>query len=257
MELFDTHFHYDGELSPLEYRNLVNTPEVRYLLAVGGGYEESLTAERFADAVENSWFAVGVHPHGADEFGLNMTAFERFFANPKLTAIGELGLDFYYDNSERQRQILVLEKFLELALSRKLPVVIHLRDKDDVWGAYETGLQILKDFSTAGGNGEIHCFGGTPKWAEKFLELGFYLGITGIVTFPRAHNIRETLRVIPLDRLLLETDAPYLAPIPHRGKPNHPGYLIHVAEKVADEKCMTTEKLAEITTANAFRMLNL
>lgn len=257
MELFDTHFHYDGKLEPQEYRNLVNTPEVRYLLAVGGGYEESLMAERFANEIENSWFAVGVHPHGADNFDLNMAKFDSFRSNSKLAAIGELGLDFYYDNSERRRQITVLERFLELALDWQLPVIIHLRDKDDAWESYETGWRILKDYTISGGNGEVHCFGGTPKWAEKFLELGFYLGITGIVTFPRAHNIRETLRVIPLDRLLLETDSPYLAPVPHRGKTNHPGYLIHIAEKIADEKCLTTEKLAEITTANAFRMLKL
>lgn len=257
MELFDTHFHYDGELTPHEYHNLVEAPEVRFLLAVGGGYEESLQAERFAGAVKDSWFTVGVHPHGAAEYDGSAARFEHFRDNPRLAAIGELGLDFYYDFSDRGSQFRVMEQFLELALDWKLPVVIHLRDRDDRFDAYSEGWRMLRDFAAAGGRGEVHCFGGTPHWAEKFLELGFYLGVTGIVTFPRAHNIRETLRVIPLERLLLETDSPYLAPVPFRGKTNHPGYLVHVAAKVAEEKCLPIEELARITTANAFRMLEL
>jgi TatD DNase family protein len=257
MELFDTHFHYDGELSPREYRALVETPEVRFLLAVGGGYEESLQAERFAAEVPDSWFAVGVHPHGAAGFDGAVGRFDAFRATPRLAAIGELGLDFYYDFSDRSSQFRVLEQFLELALDWDLPAVIHLRDKDDRFDAYAEGRRILRDFTAAGGRGEVHCFGGTPHWAEQFLELGLYLGVTGIVTFPRAHNIRETLRVIPLNRLLLETDSPYLAPVPFRGKTNHPGYLVRVAEKVADEKCLHPDELARITTDNAFRMLKL
>ncbi len=257
MKLFDTHFHYDGELAPADYLKLVESAALRYLLAVGGGYEESLLAERFAGEVPDSWFAVGVHPHGAEEFDGAMDRFAQFRANPRLAAIGELGLDFYYDHSEHKIQFKVLERFLELALDWNLPAVIHLRDKDDKFDAYAEGHRMLRDFASAGGRGEVHCFSGTPHWAEKFLELGFYLGITGMVTFPKAHNIRETLRVIPLDRLLLETDAPYLAPVPFRGKTNHPGYLVHIAEKVADEKCLHTEELARITTDNAFRFLNL
>lgn len=256
MELFDTHFHYDGELPPQEYRALVEAPEVRFLLAVGGGFEESQQAARFADAVADSWFAVGVHPHGAAEFDGDLSPFREFRDNPRLAAVGELGLDFFYDLSDRRSQFKVLEQFLGLALEWNLPAVIHLRDKDDKFDAYAEGWQMLRDFASSGGRGDIHCFSGTPHWAEKFLELGFYLGVTGMVTFPKAHNIRETLRVIPLDRLLLETDSPYLAPVPFRGKTNHPGYLVQVAEKTADEKCLHAEDLARITTENAFRMLN-
>lgn len=257
MELFDTHFHYDVELIPQEYRDLVPAPEVRFLLAVGGDFEGSQQAQKFAEAIDGSWFAAGVHPHSAGTCLPDLTLFDEFAGHPKFVAVGELGLDFYYDNSERSKQFKILELFLEKALKWQRPAIIHLRDKDDFFTAYDEGWRILREFAHSGGSGVVHCFGGSPKWAEKFLEIGFYLGITGIVTFPRAHNIRETLRVIPVERLLLETDAPYLAPVPFRGKTNHPGYLLSIAEKVADEKGMKVEKLVEITTANAFKMLNL
>lgn len=257
MELFDTHFHYSAELPPQEYRDLVPAPEVRFLLAVGGDLEGSRNAQEFAETIEDSWFAAGVHPHSAGTCPLDLAAFAEFTEHPKFAAVGELGLDFYYDNSERSKQFKILELFLEQALEWQRPAIIHLRDKDDVFTAYDEGWRILREFADSGGGGVVHCFGGSPKWAEKFLEIGFYLGVTGIVTFPRAHNIRETLSVIPVERLLLETDAPYLAPVPFRGKTNHPGYLLQIAEKAAAEKGIKVEMLAEITTANAFKMLNL
>ncbi|MDD4317879.1 MAG: TatD family hydrolase [Victivallaceae bacterium] len=257
MELFDTHFHYSAELPPQEYRAQVEAPEVRFLLAVGGNLEESRQARQFAVEVPDCWFAAGIHPHAAGKSALDLEPFEEFITHPRFAAVGELGLDFYYDNSERSRQFKVLEQFLEKGLEWKRPVIIHLRDKDGIFSAYEEGWQIIREFTRSGGRGVVHCFSGTPAWAEKFLELGMFLGVTGMVTFPKAHNIRETLRVIPLDRLLLETDSPYLAPVPFRGKVNHPGYLVPIAEKVADEKCLTVDELGEITTVNAFRMLNL
>lgn len=257
MELFDTHFHYyDKGQNPEDYYESIKTPELKYLLAAGADFEESRTARRFAEAIENSWFSAGVHPHSAAEFD-SMEAFAEFKGHDSLAAVGEIGLDYFYDNSPRKIQRSVMEQFLGLALEWKLPALVHIRDADGKFDAYADGLAMLKDFAGDGGRFVVHCFSGTPGWAEKFLELGAFLGITGIVTFPRANNIRETLQVIPDERLLIETDSPYLAPVPYRGKPNNPGYVIKVAEKIAEERGRAVEEIAELTTNNAFELLNL
>ena len=257
MELFDTHFHYyDKEQTPQEYYASIKTPELKYLLAAGADLEESMTARRFAEEIENSWFSAGVHPHSAAEFK-NIKAFDEFKGHDKLVAVGEIGLDYFYDNSPRQIQRSVMEQFLVLALQWNLPAIVHLRDADGKFDAYADGLTMLKDFASDGGSFVVHCFSGTPNWAEKFLELGAFLGITGIVTFPRAVNIRETLQVIPDERLLIETDSPYLAPVPYRGKTNNPGYVIKVADKIAEERGKSVEEIAGLTTDNAFRLFNL
>ena len=257
MELFDTHFHYyDKGQSPREYYEEIKIPELKYLLAAGADFEESRTARRFAEEIENSWFSAGVHPHSAAEFE-SMAAFDEFKGHDKLAAIGEIGLDYFYDNSPRKIQRSVMEQFLVLALQWNLPAIVHLRDVDGKFDSYTDGLAMLKDFAADGGRFVVHCFSGTPGWAEKFLELGAFLGVTGIVTFPRATNIRETLEVIPNGRLLIETDSPYLAPVPYRGKTNNPGYVIKVAEKIAEERDRAVEEIAELTTSNAFRLFNL
>jgi TatD DNase family protein len=257
MELFDTHFHYyDKEQTPQEYYESIKIPELKYLMAAGADFEESRTAQRFAEEIENSWFAAGVHPHSAAEFE-NIGTFEEFRGHDKLAAIGEIGLDYFYDNSPRKIQRSVMEQFLALALQWNLPAIVHLRDADEKFDAYADGLAMLKDFAGDGGRFVVHCFSGTPGWAEKFLELGAFLGVTGIVTFPRAINIRETLQVIPDERLVIETDSPYLAPVPYRGKTNNPGYVIKVAEKIAEERDRSLEEIAELTTSNALRLFNL
>ncbi|MFA6717299.1 MAG: TatD family hydrolase [Victivallales bacterium] len=254
MELFDTHFHfYDKGHTPREYYDSIKIPELKYLLAAGADFEESCTARKFAEEIDNSCFAAGVHPHSAAEFK-DIEVFEEFKGHEKLAAVGEIGLDYFYDNSPRKIQRAVMERFLVLALDWKLPAIIHLRDADGKFDAYADGLAMIEDFAADGGRFVVHCFSGTPGWAEKFLELGAFLGITGIVTFPRAVNIRETLQVIPGERLLIETDSPYLAPVPYRGKTNNPGYVIKVAEKIASERGWTVEETAALTTSNALRL---
>ncbi|MDD5698699.1 MAG: TatD family hydrolase [Victivallaceae bacterium] len=254
MELFDTHFHYypDGR-TPREYYAAIKTPELKYLLAAGADFKESRTARDFAAQIDDCWFAAGVHPHAAAELE-DIRAFDEFSGHDKLAAVGELGLDYFYNNSPRRIQRAVMERFLGLALEWKLPGIIHLRDGENKFDAYADALAMLKDFAQTGGRFVVHCFSGTPDWAEKFLELGAFLGITGIITFPRAANVRATLRVIPDDRLVIETDSPYLAPVPYRGKPNNPGYLIRVAEKIAAERSRPVEEIAALTTANSLRL---
>ena len=258
MKLFDTHFHYypeDGE--PEEYWERIKITELAYVLAAGADYDESCYARDFAAAVPHAWFAVGVHPHSADQYGDGIGMFQEFKGNEKLIAIGEIGLDYFYENSDRQSQWVIMENFLELALEWHLPAVVHCRDQENKDHAYYDAYRILRDFAKSGGRFDVHCFAGSPDWLEKFLELGAWVGVTGMVTFPKAENIREMLKFIPDNRLLLETDSPYLAPIPYRGQRNHPGYLIKVAEKVAAEKDITIEKCAKLTTANAFELFKL
>lgn len=263
MELFDSHFHYYGEHSPLEYfRNCmveaavppqseIGVPDPLCLMAAGGDYLESCRAREFAQVIDTAWFAAGVHPHNAGKFLAAPEDFTEFHHHPKLKAIGELGLDYFYEHSGAEEQKSVFRRFLDLALAWDLPAIVHLRDRDGVWTAYEDGYALLEPFAAAGGRFVVHCFSGTPEWAQKFLALGAYLGVTGMVTFNRAHNIREALAVIPDERLLIETDSPYLAPVPHRGRENHPGYLALVAARVAAERRREVEAIARLTAENA------
>ncbi len=269
MRLFDTHFHYYGENTPAEYRRMIQTelelppqntlPPVErlYLLAAGGDYLETQRSLEFTRVIPDAWFAAGVHPHQAENFDREREDCSIFRHEAKLAAVGEIGLDYYYESSPREIQQRVFESFLERALDWKLPAIIHIRDRDGAFDAYQDAYDRLQSFAADGGRFVAHCFAGTPAWAERLLELGAYLGVTGMATFPKAFNIRETLGVIPMERLLLETDAPYLAPVPHRGKGNHPGYLVWVADRVAAERGISIEKLAEITTRNGFAFFGL
>jgi TatD DNase family protein len=250
MQLFDTHFHYYPETSPQEYYDKISRPELTRLLAVGANYVESLNARKFAEAIENSWFAAGVHPHSATDYLAAPETFDEFSEAEKMVAVGEIGLDFFYETSIRSDQYQVMEQFLNYALEWKRPAIIHCRDKDDCDNAYQDCYSMLRDFSGSGGRFVVHSFTGTTSWADKFLELGAFIGVNGIVTFPRAQNVRDLLSIIPDERLLLETDSPYLAPVPHRGKTNHPGLIIHVAEKIAELKQLSVEQVATMTSSN-------
>lgn len=270
MELFDSHFHFFGEQTPGEYleniRMVLLSPQQTkvaavdkvYLLAMGGDHLESIRAREFAQtAGDLAEFAVGVHPHNAEAYLESREDFSCFFTSDgkQPAAIGELGLDYFYDHSPKEKQQQVLQQFLDMALEKSLPAVIHIRDKEDVFDAYSDAYALLKPFAAKGGRFTVHCFAGNPEWAEKFLDLGAYCGVTGMVTFKKAENIRAIVPLIPDDKLLIETDAPYLAPVPHRGTENQPGYLIHTANYLAVLKGMPLEELAELTTANARRFL--
>jgi TatD DNase family protein len=267
MRLFDTHFHYYAELEPVAYRRKIEDdlvasgvtplPERFGLLAAGGSYPDSLKARDFAAAVPDGFFAAGVHPHEAGEALKTPADFGALHADPRCVAVGEIGLDYFYELSEKPAQRRVFGQFLQLALETGLPAIVHCRDRDDADAAYADVYAALADFAAGGGRMVIHCFTGTPAWAEKFLALGAYLGVTGIVTFHRAENVRQSLRIIPPDRLLLETDSPYLAPAPFRGKPCSPGYLPLVAARVAKELELPLPELADRTFDNAMRFFNL
>ncbi len=251
MELFDTHFHIYKDTNINEYLKTAKLANVKYFLSVCADFNDSFMARKFAESDANSYFSVGVHPHEASKFKDEITIFCEFRNHKKLVAIGEIGLDYFYEHSDRECQKELFSQFLKLALDWNLPAIIHCRDKDNQDDAYADTYKLLADFAKKGGRFVVHCYTGTSKWLKKFIDLGGYIGITGIVTFPKAHNVREILKDIPLNRLFIETDSPYLAPIPYRGKTNSSAYVVEVAKRLAQEYDIPVAELAKITTQNA------
>lgn len=257
MSIFETHFHFSSNWDVSSYYREAVEAGVNYFIAVGSDRETTLTAQNYASRFENAYFSAGVHPHDASEYASNISMFADFADNNDCVAIGEIGLDYFYENSDRNVQLKVFENFLKLAIDIKLPVIVHCRDKDGCDLAYRDIYPLIKGFTESDGNFVIHCYTGTIKWAERFLSLGGYLGITGIVTFPRAQNVRDIVKIIPNNRILLETDTPYLTPIPFRGKTNHSKYLPYIVSAVAKEKGLSDKEVEDQTTENAFRLFKL
>lgn len=201
-----------------------------------------------ADRYEPFYATLGVHPHEASTGNVRYVA--DHLAHPKVVAIGEIGLDYHYDYSPRDTQRAVFIDQLAIARDAKLPVVIHTRE------AWEDTIAIVREhWSPSGLPGIMHSFTGGPAEARISLDLGFYLSFSGIVTFPKAADIQQAAREVPLDRILVETDAPYLAPVPRRGKRNEPAFVIHTAEKIAALRNTGYEQIAAATTANFERLV--
>jgi TatD DNase family protein len=181
----------------------------------------------------NVYAAYGIHPEYVDtETSEDEARLEQFLAHPKCRACGEFGLDYHYDPESRPRQIKLFERHLQIALRSGKPIVLHLREADD------DALAVLKSADIRSKNIHVHCFTGSPEFAEALLTLdaNIYIGFTGIITFKNAQNVRDAASLVPLDKILLETDAPYMAPIPYRGKPCHSGYIPYIADKLAEIK---------------------
>lgn len=214
------------------------------------------TGLRLADEHSFIFAAVGLHPHEASLW--NDALESRLCAmceHDKVIGWGEIGLDYYYDHSPRERQQEVFRRQLELALERRLPVIVHTRDAED-----DTAAILRQSWAEKGGSGIggiIHCFTGTRKLAEAALEMGFHISFSGVVTFRNAGELRDVARAVPDERLLVETDCPYLAPVPHRGKRNEPAYVIETAAFLAEIKGLSPEEMAAITTANFLRLFKM
>ena len=261
MIFFDTHYHHRAEDSCAEtissYRAMMNHGDKLCMVALGGSYEETAVAQQVAHCAENIWFCSGVHPHCAAEFLERKDDFSAFENDEKCCGIGEIGLDYYYDFSDASSQLKTFAYFLERAAAKNFPAVVHVRDKEDSTRAYEDAYEILKDFAADGGRFELHSYAGNIEFLEKFSELGAFFSVNGMVTFKKADNIRMNLQKMPLDRLLIETDSPYLAPVPHRGKENNPAWVQLVAQKAADELQMSLADFSEITARNAEKFFNV
>lgn len=196
---------------------------------------------------------VGTHPHHAEEkTELNVTA-DQIVAHTKdakVVGIGETGLDYHYEHSPKAEQQKVFTTHIEAGLKTDLPLIIHTREAD------EDTIRIIRDVGKGKSRGVMHCFSSGVDMAQKSLDLGYYLSFSGIITFKKADEIREAVKITPMDRILIETDAPWLAPVPHRGKRNEPSYVIHTANMVAQLKNCSLKEVEERTTENFFRLFN-
>ncbi len=205
------------------------------------------------------WASVGIHPHEASL--ANDAAYarlEQWARHPRVVAWGEIGLDYFYDHSPREVQKAVFLKQMELAKAAKLPIIIHCRPSDNSENAWDDCLALIAEHWTSSGLGGIlHCFTGTVEHARRGLELGFMISFAGNITFPKAQNIRDAAQMAPLDRMLIETDSPYLAPIPHRGQRNEPSFVKEVAAQIGNLRGKTAEEIGRETAVNFYRFFTL
>jgi len=205
-------------------------------------------AERHPDV----WASIGVHPHEADAHpDLGAAALVEAAAHPRVIAIGECGLDYYYDKSDRAAQRERFGAHIEAARQTGLPLVVHTRDAEE-----ETADILTREVGKGGVAGVLHCFTGSAELAQKALDLGFYISISGIVTFKNAMNLQEVAKTIPQDRLLVETDSPFLAPVPHRGQTCEPAFVADTAAYLSELRDEPLDELAAATTSNFFRLFN-
>lgn len=252
--LFDTHAHYDDEAFDAD-RDAVLTAlpgqGVGLVLNPGCDVESSRKAVQYAAAYPHVYAAVGIHPENCGGYTAgDLAALRQLAQQPKTAAIGEIGLDYYWaENPPRDLQQQVLRDQLALAGELALPVIIHDRE------AHADTLSIIREFP--GVTGVFHCFSGSPEMAQELLKLGWYLGFDGPVTYKNARRAPEVAAVTPLDRMLIETDSPYMTPVPYRGRRNDSGYVHLVAEKLAEWKGVTPEEIARITTENGKRLFRI
>lgn len=252
--LFDTHAHlddhrFDGDRDAL----LARLPEQGVGLLMNPGCDLPSSQAACALARDHGWIyaAVGSHPDAADRIGDDVISAYRDLVqqNPKVRAIGEIGLDYHYEDIPRARQIACFRKQMALAQELRLPVIVHERE------AHEDALQILADFPDV--TGVFHCYSGSAEMAKFLVSRGWYIGFTGVITFKNARKLVETALAIPLDRMVIETDCPYMAPEPFRGRRNDPGYLYRMAERLAELRGMTPEQMQDITVENGKRLYRI
>ncbi len=254
LEIIDTHCHLSLDDFKNDLAEVFERAEsfgLKYYLDVGLEEQSNLAVMANAQKFPKVYAAVGWHPHDAKTFSLEkIPVLEKQCADKKVLAVGEIGLDYYRNNSPREKQLFAFNEMLELAARVKLPVVIHCRE------AFAETYEILKKFHKKLAGGVIHCFTGTWAEAEEFLNLGFYISLPGVITFPKGENLREVAAKCPADRLLVETDAPFLAPIPFRGKRNEPAHLVYHLRAIADARQISVAAAGQLTLQNALRLFD-
>ena len=252
--LFDTHAHLNDPAFDPDREELMAGlagKGVSFVMNAGCSLESSRDIVRMAENYPWLYASVGSHPDSADE--VNEEVIEEYRKlcklSPKVKAIGEIGLDYYYEDIPRETQKNAFRMQMALAKEVNLPVIIHERE------AHDDGMRIVKEFP--GVTGVFHCYSGSAEMARQLVNMGWYIGFTGVLTFKNARKAVETAASIPLDRIVLETDCPFMAPEPFRGKRNDPGYLYRMAERLAEIRGLSVEEIEEITTENAKRLYRL
>ena len=251
--LVDSHCHLDfpdftGQVDAVVER--AQAAGVGVCVSIGTELKRFPGVKAVAEKFPNVWCSVGVHPHESEKEPLDgEAALVSEAAHPKVVGIGETGLDYFYEHSPRVPQQANFRFHIAAARTTGLPVIVHTRDADD------DTIEILRDEMGKGAfTGLIHCFTGTQALADAALELGLYISVSGIATFKNSAALRDVIKTVPLERLLVETDAPFLAPVPNRGKTNEPAFVVHTAKMLAELKGVTPDELAAATTENFFRL---
>ena len=251
--LFDTHAHLNDEAFDEDRDQLLATfcdAGVGWVLNAGCSLESSKESIALAEKYHWIYASVGSHPDIADEVNADvLEAYRQMCRHPKVKAIGEIGLDYHYETIHRDEQKRAFRAQMALAQELNMPVIVHERD------AHEDGMAIVKEFP--GVTGVFHCYSGSAEMARQLVDLGWYIGFTGVLTFKNARKAVETAASIPIERILLETDCPYMAPEPFRGGRCHPGLLSYMAKKLAEIRGLSEEEVIRITTENAKRMYRI
>jgi TatD DNase family protein len=257
----DSHAHLEGhkfDSDRAEVFERASAAGLERILAIGSGTGPGTLDCAIRIAEQHGWvFAtLGIHPHEAKLAGESDYAeMERLAKHPKIMAWGEIGLDYFYDHSPREVQQEVFRRQMEQARAARLPIVIHCRPSNDSENAWDDTIRMLNDYwASSGLGGILHCFTGEWKHAQAALDMGFYISFAGNVSFPKAENIRAAAKQVPLDRMLIETDSPFLAPLPHRGKRNEPAFVVHTAEAIAQLRGSSKEEIGQRTAENFYRL---
>ncbi len=252
--LFDSHAHFDDPQFDGDRDTIIKSLQglgVGYVMNIGASLEDSIASVEIANTYDFIYATVGVHPGVAET--MNDEVLEQLrklaLSNPKVRAIGEIGLDYHYEGYDEAVQEDCFRRQIALARELQMPIVVHDRDSKG------NAIRILKDEGVT--NGVMHCFSGSSETAKELVKMGFMVSFTGVLTFKNARRAIEACSAVPLDRLMIETDCPYMAPEPHRGERNYSGYVGYVADKMAEIKGVSREELERITTENALRFYGI
>ncbi len=262
--LVDSHAHLEGKRFDADREQVIARAKeagVQTIVAIGNGDGPSNFDRgiHLAEQHDFMYATIGIHPHEAQL--ADQAAYDRMeqlAKHSKVIAWGEIGLDYFYDHSPRETQRAVFIRQMELARAAKLPIVIHCRPSDGSENAWDDCLNLLTEhWAPTGLRGILHCFTGTWTHAKRALEIGFMISFAGNITFPKAQQIRDAAKEVPLDRVLIETDSPFLAPLPHRGKRNEPAFVKEVARQLGELRGLTTETIGTQTTENFYQFFSL
>jgi len=260
----DSHCHLDGPRFDSDREQVISRAReagVMNMLAVGTGDGPGTLdcAVKLSERYEMVYATIGIHPHEAQlAKDSDFDELERLARNPKVIAWGEIGLDYYYDHSPREVQKTVFVRQMDLARAAKLPIVIHCRPSENSDNAWEDCLTLIEQhWKSSGLGGVLHCFTGARSHAKRALDMGFMISFAGNVTFPKAQQIRDSALQVPLDRILIETDSPFLAPVPHRGKRNEPAFVKEVARQIGELRGKSMDEIGSQTSKNFYSFFSL